>query len=241
MFMTQAPVIVTDSTCDLPPALYRQFDIQLVPLRILFGKESYRSGIDMDLPTFVKRLERGDVHPTTSQPSVHDFLEMYRSLADRPILSLHLSQGLSGTVNAARQAAQQLPGQSIAVWDSRTISAALGLQVLAAARAGQAGQTTAQILSILEQTYTDSNLLFTLDDLSYLARGGRIGSVQYHIASALNIKPMITVSKAGETQGTYISAGRVRRLDKAVDAFFKQIARDVGAGNKLRAMVFHGV
>ncbi len=195
----------------------------------------------MDLVQFADQLKVGDVHPSTSQPTVNDFRQMYELFAGRPILSIHISEGLSGTVNAARQAAAQLPNQSITVHDSKTISAALGLQVLTAARAAQAGTTVEQILPLLEKTYAAGNLLFTLDDLSYLVKGGRIGSVQYAIAQTLHIKPIITVSKAGDTRGTYITAGRIRSLNKAVDAFVAHVRADVGEGSKLRAMIFHGM
>lgn len=241
-----APVIVTDSTCDLPSELYTHYGIELVPLRIMFGTESYRSGIDMQLAEFVERLDRGDVHPTSSQPTVSDFVAQYRALAPqgRPILSIHISEGLSGTVNAARQAVQtvskEFPELAITVWDSGTISAALGLQVLTAARAAAAGYRVEQILPLLEQTHRDANLLFTLDDLSYLVRGGRIGAVRYHVAQTLKIKPVITVSKSGDTAGTYVSAGRVRSLEKAVGTFVKQVVNDVGEGNPVRAMAFYG-
>lgn len=240
---TRPPLIVTDSTCDLPSGVYAQFGIQIAPLKVLFGDESYRSGIDMLLPAFVDRLERGDAHPTTSQPTVHEFKTLYEELAaqGRPILSIHVSEGLSGTVNAARQAAQQLPDLGITVHDSRTISAALGMQVLAAARAAQAGKAVEEIVPLLAKTHADTGFLFTLDDLSYLVRGGRIGSVQYHVAQALSIKPIITVSKAGDTAGTYTSAGRTRSLEKAVGAFVRQVRKDVPEGSKLRALLFHGV
>ncbi|MBN1563089.1 MAG: DegV family protein [Anaerolineae bacterium] len=245
--MTVAPLIVTDSTCDLAPALYAQYDIQLVPLHVLFGEESYRSGIDMDLPQFVERLNRGDHHPSTSQPTVGDFVKIFESLVEqgRPILSIHVSTGLSGTFNAAHQAAQQLmqskPELSITVWDSQTISAALGFQVLAAARAAAAGHSVEEILPLLESMRREADFLFTLDDLSYLVRGGRIGQVQYRMGQVLNIKPIITVSKAGETLGTYITAGRARSLDKTVEAFVKIMVNQVGEGAKIRAMAFHGI
>jgi DegV family protein with EDD domain len=237
---SRPPIIVTDSTCDLPANVWERYNIQRVPLRILFGEESYRSDLDMDLYQFAERLARGDVHPTSSQPTVPDFKALYEALAGAPILSIHLSAGLSGTVNAARQAAQALPGQDITVHDSGTISAALGLQVLTAARAAAAGYSAAQIVPLLEQTHAAGGLLFILDDLTPLVRGGRIGAVRYHVAQALHIKPIITVSKSGETAGTYVPAGRVRRLDKAVDAFVEQIVKEVGEGQKLRAHIVYG-
>jgi DegV family protein with EDD domain len=241
--MNRSPIVVTDSTCDLPPSLFTRYSIRLIPLHVQFGQETYRSGVDMDITRFVQRLKVGDVHPTSSQPTVLDFKQMYESLADqdRPILTIHISAGLSGTVNAARQAAQQLPGQSITVWDSQTLSAALGMQVLTAARAAEAGYSVEQILPLLERARTASNLLFTLDDLSYLVKGGRIGQVEYHVAQVLKIKPVITVSKSGSTLGTYISAGRARSLPKAVDVFVDHVTKEIGAGNKLRAMVFYGI
>ncbi|MCL4238568.1 MAG: DegV family protein [Anaerolineae bacterium] len=237
---SRSPIIVTDSTCDLPADAWERYNIRRAPLKILFGEESYRSDLDMDLYQFAERMARGDVHPTSSQPTVPDFKALYESLAGAPILSIHLSAGLSGTVNAARQAAQALPDQDITVHDSGTISAALGLQVLTAARAAAAGYSTAQIVPLLEQTHTAGGLLFILDDLTPLVRGGRIGTVQYHVAQALHIKPLITVSKSGETAGTYVPAGRVRRLDKAVDAFVEQIVKEVGEGQKLRVHIVYG-
>lgn len=237
---SRPPIIVTDSTCDLPADAWQHYNIQRAPLKVLFGEESYRSDLDMNLTQFAERAARGDVHPTSSQPTVPDFKALYESLAGAPILSIHLSAGLSGTVNAARQAAQALPGQDITVRDSGTISAALGLQVLAAARAAAAGYTAAQIVPLLEQTHAAGGLLFILDDLTPLVRGGRIGTVQYHVAQALHIKPLITVSKSGESAGTYVPAGRVRRLEKAVDAFVEQIVREVGEGQKLRAHIVYG-
>ena len=243
----EPPVIVTDSTCDMPSELFDEYQIHLLPLRIMFGDESYRSGIDMQLAEFAERLERGDVHPTSSQPTVGDFVEKYRELAPlgRPILSIHISEGLSGTVNAARQAVQTVradyPDLAVTVWDSGTISAALGLQVLTAARAAAAGYSTEQIIPLLEETHAQANLLFTLEDLSYLVRGGRIGAVRYHVAQTLKIKPVITVSKSGDTAGTYTSAGRVRSLDKAVTTFVRQVVNDVGPGNPVRVMGFYGI
>lgn len=237
------PIIVTDSTCDLPPNLFADYAIRLVPLTIQFGQESYRSGVDMDLNQFAERLARGDVHPTTSQPTVHDFAEAFRAVADpeQPILCIAVSGGLSGTVNAARQAAEQLPDRPITIYDSRTISAALGLQVLTAARAARAGYPTERIIPLLDQARHDGDFLFTLEDLSYLVRGGRIGAVRYAVAQTLRVKPVITVSKTGDTEGTYISAGRVRSLEKAVDSFVQHIVASVGKGATLRAMTFHGI
>jgi DegV family protein with EDD domain len=237
-----APVIVTDAACDLPPAVMEQYHIRVATLKILFGEESYRSGVDMSHAQFYARLARGDVHPTTSQPTVPDFVDLYRELAQSgaPILSLHLSEGLSGTVNVARQAAQQLPDLPIVVHDCGTLSAALGIQVFTAARAAQAGYSADQIIPILKREYENGDLLFSVEDLSYLHRGGRIGSVRYQIGQALSIKPIVTVCKTGPKAGTYVSAGRARSLAKAIDVFMEHITKQAGAGAKLRAVTLFG-
>ncbi len=240
--MTVQPVIVTDAACDLPPAVIEQYNIHVVPLKILFGDESYRSGVDMTPAQFYTRLMRGDVHPTTSQPTVTDFKEAYRRLAQpgTPILSIHLSEGLSGTANVARLAAKELPDLSVTVVDTGTLTSAEGIQVVTAARAAQAGYEIPQIIELMRADYHKGDMLFCVDDLSYLYKGGRIGSVRYQIGQILSIKPVITVAKTGEKAGTYIPAGRVRNLAKAIDAFVDHMTEKIGAGSKVRAISLYG-
>lgn len=236
------PLIVTDAACDLPLTTFKEYNIAATPLKILFGDEVYLSGVDITPEQFYTRLAKGDVHPTTSQPTVADFVEMYRRLAQNntPILSIHLSEGLSGTVNVARMAAKELPDLPITVYDSHTLSAALAVQVLTAAHAAKAGKTVNEILPLLDQTFAAGDLLFTVEDLTYLYKGGRIGSVRYQIGQLLSIKPIVTVSKSGATLGTYISAGRTRSLAKAVDVFVEKVTEAIGAGSKLRAVTLYG-
>lgn len=242
MSVSQPPIIVTDAGCDLPPADFKKYNIHVAPLKILFGDEVYRSGVDITHQQFYERLARGDVHPTTSQPTIPDFVEMFRELGKNgaPIICIHMSVGLSGTVNVARMAAKELPDQSITVIDSHTLTSALGMQVITAARAAQAGKSIDEIVSLVEQTHAVDNMYFTVEDLIYLYRGGRIGGVKYQIGQALHIKPIVTVSKEGPTLGTYIPAGRTRSLSKAVEVFVKKVIDDVGEGNKLRAVSVYG-
>jgi DegV family protein with EDD domain len=124
------------------------------------------------------------------------------------------------------------------VWNSRTTSVELGLQVLTAARAAQAGCGVEQIVSLLEKTYEASRMMFCLDDLSYLHKGGRIGRVSFHVAQTLRLKPIITVSKSGETIGTYIPAAeRLHSLKAAVDAFVRAVAKITPAQTPLRVLI----
>ncbi|MBN1200518.1 MAG: DegV family protein [Anaerolineae bacterium] len=238
----QPLIIVTDIACDLPAQILEQYHIRTMPLKVLFGDEVYLSGVDMTPAQFYARLAQGDVHPTTSQPTVADFRTLYQELgaAGVPILSIHLSEGLSGTVNVARMAAQELPDLPITVWDSGTLTSAMGMQVLTAARAAQAGYAVEDILPLLEQTHRAADLLFIVDDLMYLHRGGRIGTVSYHVGQVLHIKPIITVCKTGDLAGTYVPAGRVRSMSKAIPAFIEHVAKAVGEDNKLRAISLYG-
>jgi DegV family protein with EDD domain len=237
------PVIVTDSSCDIPPSALEMYPIHYVPLKIIFGSETYMSGVTMTFEQFSERLNKKDVYPKTAQPSLEDFVEKYTALtADgSPVLSIHHSADLGGTFYTAQKAAQALPDRSITVWNSRTISCALGLQVLTAARAALAGYTVDQILPLLQQNYEESNFLFCLDDISPLVRGGRIGKVKYYVAQALSIKPIITVSKSGDTAGTYVpSADHVRSLLKAADVFLQDISHAAPQKGPVRAIIAYG-
>lgn len=239
---TRPPIIVTDAACDLPADALETYAIHVAPLTLLFGDKAFRSGIDITPDEFYRRLAASDVHPTTSQPTMTEFADLYRRLGakDQPILSIHLSEGLSGTVNAARQAARTVPDIPVTVYDSGTLTAALGLQALTAARAARAGYSVEQILPLLEHTRETGGMFFTVDDLSYLHRGGRIGSVRYQIGQMLHIKPIITVAKTGPKAGAYVQVGRARSMAKAVDVFVSQIAEHVDAGGKLRAISLYG-
>lgn len=124
---TQPPILVTNSTCDLPAAVFRQYGITVIPMNVTFGEQTFRSGVDLTMKQFFDRLKAGENLPTTSSPSVDTFLDTYTRLAagGTPILSIHLSDALSTTIKTANNAARQLAGQPITVWDSRTISGAL--------------------------------------------------------------------------------------------------------------------
>ncbi len=237
-----APMIITDAACDLPAEEFERYHIHVNPLKISFGEETYRSGIDMTPEQFYARLGKGDVHPTTSQPTVAEFVELYRELSaeGKPILSIHLSEGLSGTVNAARQAARELPDLDITVHDTGTLTSALGIQVLTAARAAAAGYTVDRILPLMQRDHEYGGMFFSVDDLTYLYKGGRIGSVRYQVGQALNIKPVVTVAKTGDKAGTYVPAGRARSLVKAGEVFIKNMSEHLGAGATIRAIALYG-
>ena len=207
--------IVTDSAVDLPQEMFAQLNIERLPLTIAFGKEILRSGIDIQPEEFYRRLAASHELPTTSQPSPGEFVELYRRVgqSDRDILSMHISSGLSGTINSAAQAARQCPDLNITHVDTKTLSAAQGFQIVAAAQAIRRGWPLNKILERIKQVAEQSDIFFTLDTLHYLQKGGRIGRVQAIAGSLLNLKPVITVDKE---PGTYVTVAKGRSMSKSI-------------------------
>lgn len=234
--------IVTDSGTDLclPPEEVEKLNIHVLPLVVTLEGKSYREGVDMNTEDFYKLLAATESFPSTSTPSPGDFAGVYRRLAstDPDILSIHMSSGLSGTLNAARVAAASVPEANVTLVDTRTLSAAGGWQVRAAAMAIKAGWKIEQILSLTERISTASDSLFTLNDLKYLIHGGRISQMKGLIASLLNLKPMIGVEKV---KGTYVQMGQERTFKKAIEGLVDLIARKYAPGSALRAQVLHAL
>jgi len=232
--------IVTDSGADLylPPEQMEGLDIHVVPLTVTLEGKSYREDVDIQPDEFYSLLGATDSLPTTSQPSAGHFAETYRRLAatDPDILSVHISSGLSGTVNAARAGAALAPEANVTIVDSKTLSAAAGWQVEAAARAAKAGWSKEQILALVEQVGGASDSIYTLKELKYLIHGGRISHMKGLIASMLNIKPLIGVEKEG---GTYVQLGQVRSFKGAVKGLVDLIAKQYAPGSALRVQVLH--
>ena len=206
--------IVTDSTSDLTPAQALEHNIHVRPLYVVFGDKMYKDGIDIQPDEFYTMLKESSTLPTTSQPSPGEFIELYEALFAAgydTIISVHLSAGLSGTASAAKQAAETM-GKDIHVFDSHSISAGVAIQAMAAARAVKAGKTVEEVLQVLEQCKNNIEVVFTLNTLEYLAKGGRIGKARGLLGSLLNIKPIIKVE-----DGVYVDAGKARSQKQALE------------------------
>jgi DegV family protein with EDD domain len=232
--------IVTDSGTDLslPPEQVAELNIHVVPLIVTLEGKSYREGVDIQPGEFYRLLAGTDSLPITSQPSAGDFAETYRRLAatDPDILSVHISSGLSGTVNAARVGAEQVPEADVTIVDAKTLSAAAGWQVEAAARAVKAGWSKEHTLALIERIGEASDSIYTLKELKYLIHGGRISHMKGLVASVLRIKPLIGVEKEG---GTYVQLGQVRTFKRAVKGLVDLIAQQHAPGSALRIQVLH--
>jgi len=204
--------VVVDSTGDIPAELREELGITVVPLLILFGKEQYRDGIDISNDEFYTRLVEGNVHPTSSQPSVGDFHDAYERLAQNHdgIISIHLGGKLSGTVRSAEQAAAMLPEVPIRIVDSGSVSLGMGFLGIEAAQMARAGKSLDEIAAAVEAMVPRIVLWAVLDTLTYLERGGRIGKGRAFLGNLLNVKPMIYI------RGEVLPGERVRSQRKAV-------------------------
>jgi len=231
--------IVTDRGMDLSPEQLEGLDIHYVPLILTLDGKSYRSGEDIQPEEFYRLLRATSSFPTTSQPSAGDFAELYRRLAakDPEILSIHISSGLSGTVNAARAACDLVPEAKVTIVDTKTLSGAEGWQVQAAALAIKAGWTKEQILQLLDRLHSAVDTLYTLATLKYLEHGGRISHLKGLLASVLNIKPIIGVEKE---KGVYVQRGQARTLEHAILKIADTVAHQYAPGTALRMQPLHG-
>lgn len=231
--------IVSDRGADLAEAQLGKLNIHLAPLMITLGGKTYRSGVDISSEDFYRLLEQSKEFPTTAQPSIGDLADLYRELAktDPEILSFHISSGLSGTSNAARLAAQQVPEANVTFFDTLSLSGEQGWQVEAAARAAQAGWSIEQIKALVEEVRAASDAIFTVTTLRYLIHGGRISHMKGLLGSILNIRPIIGVDK---TSGKYEQLGQARTQKAALQKIVDLVAEKHIPGTRLRAQVFHG-
>lgn len=228
--------IVCDSGADLTLKEYKELDITVFPLKVEVDGVSYQAGVDISPTEFYDLMDNAKSMPKTSTPSLGDIVDVYKRLAqeDRDIISVHISSGLSGTSNVARQAALLVPEANITVVDTLTLSAGQAWQVRAAALMAKANKNREEILEKLGQIQQALTSHFTLPDLKYLIAGGRIGHLKGLLASLLGIKPIIEVNKE---DGKYYDVGKRRSFQKAIDNIPELLLKYHQAGAQLRAQI----
>jgi len=207
--------VVTDSTAYVPEAVLGDLNIPIIPLWLIWGDERFRDGVDIDPPTFYRRLRRDKTFPTTSQPSAGEFVDFFHRVAAEShtdtIVGAYISSGISGTVASAEMAKAQLPELNITIIDSLFTSMGQGFIALAAARVAAAGGSLEEVIAAAEETRDRMNVLFAVDTLEYLHRGGRIGGAKRLLGTALNVKPLLHLY-----DGRIDALAQVRTKRKAV-------------------------
>ncbi|HEU4746140.1 MAG TPA: DegV family protein [Anaerolineales bacterium] len=219
--------IVTDCAADMSAEELEQLGVIQAPLFIQFP-EGEISATEISADDFYNRLEAmRPAIPTTAQPSSGIFAELYRKVAqmEKNILSIHISSGLSGTINSARDGGEQVkPDANVSYWDTLTLSGGERFQVMAAALATRANWALQSIQERLEKIREKTEVIYTLDTLEYLARGGRIGRVKAMAGALLNLKPVIRV----DSDGKYSTVSTGRTLGKSMNAIAEHLLHKYG-------------
>ncbi len=230
--------VVVDSTANLPSELVQQYDLNVIPLNVIWSGESYRDGIDITTAEFYDRLAHSSESPTTSQPSVGDFLALFKELAETAegIVCVTISSDLSGTYASATGAVEMMEGFPIEVIDSRTTSMAQGYVALEAARAAEAGADLTEAAAAARRIVDRLSLYFAVDTLEYLHRGGRIGGAKRLIGSVLSIKPVLEI-----TDGRIEPKASVRTKRKALQFLLDLAVETMSGQSDLHLAVLHSV
>ena len=230
--------IVTDCAADMPAEELERLGVTQAPLFIQFP-EGEVNAADISADDFYNRLEAmRPAIPTTAAPSTGIFAQIYRQLAqaDRDILSIHISSGLSATLDSARSGGEQAADEAnVTVWDTLTLSGGERFQVMAAALADRAGWALDAVKERLERIRQETEVIYTLDTLEYLARGGRIGRVKAFAGALLHLKPVIRV----QTDGKYDTVTTARTIGKSMSAIVDHLEKRY-AGTPVWATVLHG-
>ena len=230
--------IVTDCAADLSVEELERLEVIQAPLFIQFP-EGEVNATEISADDFYNRLEAmRPAIPTTAQPSSGIFAELYRKVAqmEKNILSVHISSGLSGTINSARDGGEQVrPEANVSYWDTLTLSGGERFQVMAAALASRADWALHSIQERLEKIREKTELIYTLDTLEYLARGGRIGRVKAMAGALLNLKPVIRV----DSDGKYSTVSTGRTLGKSINAIAEHLHQKY-AQTPVWVTVLHG-
>lgn len=229
--------IVADSTAGLAPEFAEQHNVRIVPLYLKIGDTTYRDGLDITVDEFYSRLPKCDPLPVTSQPSAGDFVAAYRDLVEggaTGIISIHISSALSGTVNSAKVAADEFPGTSVEIVDTLTVAAAHQLVVEATVAAVESGASLEEAVAAAQRAVGAVRIVFTVDTLEYLYKGGRIGGAAALLGSVLQFKPLLYFA-----EGKIDALERVRTSKRALRRIVEVMAEWMGSEEPLQAVVMH--
>ncbi|MEK6589006.1 MAG: DegV family protein [Chloroflexota bacterium] len=230
------PIFITDSTSYIPEELRKRYDIRVVPQVVIWGEETLQDGVDIMPTAFYERLKTALVMPTTSQATIGTFKNIFEPPVreGRQIIAILVSQKLSGTIQSAEQAKALLPNARIEIINSESCAMAMGFQVLAAARAAEAGKAYDEVLAIAKDAKNHTGVLLVVDTLEFLHRGGRIGGASRLLGTALNLKPILELR-----HGVIEPVDRVRTRSKAQARLLDLLEERISGRPNLRLAVLH--
>jgi DegV family protein with EDD domain len=216
--------IVTDSTAYLPTQQVKQFGISVAPQILIWGDKTYQDGVDIQPDEFYTRLKTATVMPTTSQVSIPTFQKIFQELTDqgKEILAILLSAKLSGTIDSAIQARAAMPKATIEIVDSYTTAMSMGFIILSVARAAEQGASLAECKVLAENARGYTGVIFAVDTLEFLNRGGRIGGATRYLGTALQLKPILEV-RDGQVEAVERVRTRTKSLNRVVEMVEERI------------------
>jgi DegV family protein with EDD domain len=228
--------VVTDSTATIPDDLMAQYPIWEAPQVLIFGEETLEDRVDIQPSEFYDRLETDPHHPTTSQVTPASFDKIFSKLLDDgyDILAVLVSPKLSGTVESAKQVKAMYPDAAIEIFDSESVAMGLGWQALMAARAAKDGATLAECKEVAERARPKTGVVFAVDTLEYLHRGGRIGGGRKFLGTALQIKPILEI-KGGEIE----ALEQVRTRKKSLARVIRLVEERIDGRKPLHLATLH--
>ncbi|MBT3389922.1 MAG: DegV family protein [Chloroflexi bacterium] len=228
--------IITDSTAYLPDEMVEKYGISVAPQVLIWGEETLRDGVDIQPAEFYNRLSTADVMPTTSQVAVKDFKELYEKLLGqgKDILAILVSDKLSGTISSATQALEFFPDANIEIINSQGVAMMLGFVVLEVARAAEKGASLAECKALAEDLKQRTGVVFAVDTLEFLHRGGRIGGASRFLGTALQLKPILEVR-----DGRVEAIERVRTKTKAHNRLIEILAERTQGGKTIKLATLH--
>lgn len=235
--MANKVAIVTDSTASIPSEWLSEFNITVVPLSVIWGDEVILDGVDISPKEFFERLTQEKTMPSTSQPTPAAFKKIYEELTAKgfDILSIHISTGLSGTINSANQAKEMVTKANVEIIDTLSTSIGTGWPVLMVARAAKAGKSLAECKVIAETAIKETHLYLCVDTLEFFHRGGRIGGASRYLGTALSLKPLLEVTEEGKIDGVE----KIRTSKKAHKRMVELVLEKIGDRRPLYLSILH--
>ncbi|MGG1398804.1 DegV family protein [Bacillus salipaludis] len=227
--------VVTDSTAYIPKELRDKWNIHMVPLNVIFGNEAYQEEVDISAETFYQEVKEKGL-PTTSQPPVGQFVEIFEQLEKQydAVISIHLSSGISGTIQGAVTAGTMVDGIRVYPFDSEISCMVQGFYAIEAAEMASKGADADTIMARLEELKQSARAFFMVDDLSHLQRGGRLSSAQAFIGSLLQVKPLLHFENK-----VIVPFEKIRTRKKAMKRIADLLGEDAATGASYRAVIIH--